>query len=165
MNEELEAKYSGLTPHDMHDFNLAELDHSAGPIPESPASEMLVTASRIALSTQAVATEAMSCAAFVAAYVSQPPRHANISEHVQEAYTQAARSQQLAALVSNKFADLTHTLRTSCLKSGAALAGIAKADVRQMDEWHDQAAAASKRAAASIGSVLALMGIVTEETK
>ena len=65
MSEEIATKYERLHSGAMHDLNLAALADYPGPRPESPAAEMLTESSRIALSTQAIATETMACAGFL----------------------------------------------------------------------------------------------------
>ena len=148
MSEEIATKYERLHSGAMHDLNLAALADYPGPRPESPAAEMLTESSRIALSTQAIATETMACAAFFGAFADLPQHVAQASEDAKTAYDLAISCQQYSCLVADKFADLTRKLRFACLNSDVAfIASINeyRNDVKQMDEWHDLAAAKSKR--------------------
>ena len=95
------------------------------------------------------------------------PQHvAQASEDAKTAYDLAISCQHYSCLVADKFADLTRKLRFACLNSDVAfIASINeyRNDVKQMDEWHDLAAAKSKEAAVSIRRALVLMGIAQKD--
>ena len=145
-------------PRIMHDLNLAALGDYEGDRPDSPAAELLIASSRVALETQAIATEAMSCAAYFGAFDNMDPNPATGSL-AREAYDLAIQCQQYAGLVANKYADLTHGLRLACLNGDKRSVAKYRRDAKQMEEWRDQAAAKSGVAAAVIRRALALMGI------
>lgn len=148
-------------PRIMHDLNLKAMGDYEGGRPDNPAAELLIASCRVALETQAIATEAMSCAAYFGAFDNMDPNPATGSL-AREAYDLAVQCQQYAGLVANKYADLTHGLRVACLNGDKGAVAKYRRDAEQMKDWRDQAAAKSGVAAAVIRRALALMGIDQE---
>lgn len=154
MNEETATGRREGYPGIMHDLNLNALKDYAKEQPNNPAAGLLVSSSRIALETQAIATEAMSVAAYCGAFFNSSQVIAPGYEYATQAYDLGIKCQQHACLVANKFADLTHALRMGCLRASLSDAARFQSDLRQMEEWRDRAKATSEEAAALIRRAL-----------
>lgn len=166
MTEATATGRPGLTPAAMHNLNLAALADHGGPARESPASVMLIAASRIALSAQATATEAMSCAAHFAAFANTPRHVAQAGKLSRRAYRKAVECQQFAGMVANKYADLALALQRDCLDQDAPEApDECHHMVEQMEDWEGAAARNSDLAADLIRRGIAAMGIDLEAAK
>ena len=165
MTEATTTGKPNLTPAAMHDLNLAALADHGGPGRASPAGVMLIAASRIALSAQATATEAISCAAHFAAHANTPRYMAQAGKESRRAYRKAVECQQYACLVANRFSDLTSALQSRCLDQDAPPVEEYRSMVQQMEEWGEAAAHRSNQAADLIRRGLAAMGIDLEAAK
>ena len=164
MTEATTTGEQGLTPAAMHDLNLAALADHEVPGHASQASEMLIAASRIALSVQATATEAMSCAAHFAAYANTPQHAAQAGKESRRAYRKAVECQQFAGMVANQYADLALALQKFCLDQDApAVSNECHHMMEKMEDWNSAAAHRSDQAADLIRRGLAAMGIDLEE--
>ena len=166
MTEATETGRPGLTPSAMHDLNLAAMVGYGWPGRESPASVMLIAASRIALSAQATATEAMSCAAHFAAYANTPQHMAQAGKESRRAYRKAVECQQYAGMVANQYADLALALQKFCLDQDApAVSNECHHMMEKMEDWNSAATHRSDQAADLIRRGLAAMGIELEAAK
>ena len=160
MTEATATGEQGLTPAAMHDLNLVALADHEVPGHASPASEMLIAASRIALSVQATATEAMSCAAHFAAYANTPQHAAQAGKESRRAYRKAVECQQFAGMVANQYADLALALQKFCLDQDApAVSNECRHMMEKMEDWNSAAAHRSDQAAELIRRGIAAMGI------
>ena len=149
-----------LTPSAMHDLNLAALAEHGLPGRVCLANAMLIAASRIALTAQATATEAMSCAAHFAAHANTPRYVAQAGKESRRAYRKAVECQQYASLVASRFSDLTSALQKCCLDQDAPEApNECHHMMEQMENWEGAAAQKSGEAADLIRRGLAAMGI------